>query len=84
MPRAKSPRTVKPKAESSAEKKVLQMPENSKGRNGFTPADLELEIRLRAYELYQQREPSVGSEQDDWLQAEREVLARHPEHSQTA
>jgi Protein of unknown function (DUF2934) len=84
MPRAKSPRTVKPKAESSAEKKVLQMPENGSGRNGFTPADLESEIRLRAYELYQQRGSNAGSEHEDWLQAEREVLARLQEHSQTA
>lgn len=84
MPKAKSPRTVKPKAESNAEKKVLQMPENGKGRNGFTPADLESEIRLRAYELYQQRGPSAGSEQEDWLRAEQEVLARHQVHSHTA
>jgi Protein of unknown function (DUF2934) len=83
MPRAKSPRTAKPKAE-TAEKKVLQMPENGNGRNGFTPADLESEIRLRAYELYQQREPNAGSEQEDWLRAEQEVLARHQVHSQTA
>lgn len=84
MPRAKSPRTSKPKAETNVEKKVLQMPDNGNGRNGFTPADLESKIRLRAYELYQQRGFNGGSEQEDWLQAEREVLARHPGHSQTA
>jgi hypothetical protein len=84
MPRAKSPRTAKPKAETNVEKRVLQMPDNGSGRNGFTPAELESEIRLRAYELYQQRGPNNGSEQEDWFQAEREVLARHQGHSQTA
>jgi hypothetical protein len=87
MPRGKSPRTSKPKAENGVERadsKVLQMPENGKGRNGFTPADLESEIRIRAYELYEQRGLNGGSEQEDWLRAEREVLARHPGHSQTA
>lgn len=91
MPRAKSPRTSKPKTENGvekADKKVLQMPDtgngNGNGRNGFVPADLEPEIRVRAYELYLQRGANGGSEQEDWLSAEREVLARHPAQSQTA
>lgn len=84
MPRAKSPRTAKSKAETNGEKKVLQMPDNGNGRNGFTPADLESEIRLRAYELYEQRGANGGTEQEDWLRAEQEVLARHPGHSQSA
>lgn len=83
MPRVKSPRTLKTKAESNVENRVLQMPENGNGHNGFTAVDLESEIRLRAYELYRQRGDG-GSEQDDWLRAEREVLARHKGHSQTA
>jgi hypothetical protein len=37
---------------------------------------LEPEIRLRAYELYQQRGCTPGHEDEDWLIAEREVLAR--------
>ena len=80
MPRAKSPRAAKPKAET----KVLQMPENGNGRNGFTASDLEPEIRLRAYELYQQRGNNPGSEKDDWFSAEREVIARHTGQSHTA
>ncbi len=31
------------------------------------------EIRLRAYEIYQRRGGHGGSEQEDWLQAEREL-----------
>ena len=79
MPRAKTPRTTKPKAE----KKVLEMPANGNG-NGFSPADLEPEIRLRAYQLYEQRGCTPGLDEQDWFAAEREVLARHASHSQTA
>jgi Protein of unknown function (DUF2934) len=35
---------------------------------------LEHEIRLRAYDLYQQRGRMDGQALDDWLQAEAEVL----------
>jgi hypothetical protein len=35
---------------------------------------LEERIRLRAYELYVERGNQSGSELDDWLQAEDEVL----------
>ncbi len=80
MPRAKSPRTVKPKAEN----KVLQMPENGNGHTTYSPRDLEAEIRLRAYELYQQRGSNAGSEKEDWLSAEREVLARYANQTHTA
>jgi hypothetical protein len=81
MPRAKSPRTTKPKAEN----KILQMPEtsNGNGHNGL-PADLESKIRLRAYEIYEQRGDVPGSEQQDWIEAEREVLARYTAKSHSA
>ena len=39
--------------------------------------DLEARIRVRAYEHYEQRGSQEGHELDDWLQAEREVLATH-------
>ena len=35
---------------------------------------LEEQIRRRAYELYVERGNASGSEPDDWLQAEREIL----------
>ncbi len=82
MPKAKNPRTPKPKAEKT-EVKVLQMPANGNG-NGFSPIDLETEIRIRAYELYEQRGSAPGNEVDDWFAAEREVLARHTQQTQTA
>ena len=38
---------------------------------------LEEQIRVRAYELYVQRGNESGSELDDWLQAESEILMAH-------
>jgi len=83
MPRAKSPRTPKPATKSVVENNVLQMPENGNAnsqngpsRNGSLPSELESAIRLRAYELYAQRGYIEGFEKEDWLTAEREVLAR--------
>ena len=82
MPRAKTPRTPKPKAEKT-ENKVLQMPETVAAANGnghshssHAPADIQSEIRLRAYELYESRGYADGGAEQDWIQAEREVLAR--------
>ena len=49
-------------------------------RPSMVPFSLEEEIRRRAYELYMQRSPSLGSETDDWLVAEREILDRYQEH----
>ena len=75
MARAKTSRASKPKAEN----KVLHMPEN--GGNG---AELELEIRLRAYEIYEQRGYTNGRAEQDWFDAEQEVQARHGKEQHTA
>ncbi|MBZ5512186.1 MAG: DUF2934 domain-containing protein [Acidobacteriia bacterium] len=40
------------------------------------PTQLEKQIRLRAYALYESRGCEVGHELDDWLQAEAEILGR--------
>ena len=78
MAKARSPRTTKPKAETT-EKKVLQMPETptATNGNGARPTeDVEAQIRLRAYELYQGRGYADGQAEEDWIQAEREVRSR--------
>lgn len=84
MAKAKTPRVAK----SRTSKNVLQMPENGTNGNGhgngFSPVDVETEIRLRAYEIYERRGSTPGDETEDWLSAEREILARHAQHSQTA
>ena len=36
--------------------------------------DLQEQVRKRAYEIYEQRAGSPGSEVEDWLQAESEIL----------
>lgn len=80
MPRAKSPRTT------STSKQVIPMPEVSSAaptirKNGgsavTTPIDLDAQIRQRAYEIYEERGCTPGNEQEDWVRAEREVLARY-------
>ena len=40
------------------------------------------EISRRAYERFQERGGSHGSDQDDWFEAEREVRNRQPQSSQ--
>ena len=46
-------------------------------RRSLQDARLEDEIRLRAYEIYLERNGSPGDEHQDWLTAEREIRARH-------
>jgi hypothetical protein len=93
MAKAKTPGTTKPSAKPKtkanmkmkAGKSLLQMPESGNGSGPqYSPADLEIEIRLRAYELYQQRGCTPGQQEQDWFAAEHEVLARHDHHKHTA
>ena len=79
MPKAKTPRP-----RTTPNKQVLTMPEvtsttrarkASSSTNSATTG-LEAQIRQRAYELYQERGCTPGQENEDWLRAEREVLAR--------
>jgi hypothetical protein len=48
------------------------------------PTDLEVEIRRRAYELYEQRGYTPGHENEEWLVAEQEILARFDPQHQSA
>jgi Protein of unknown function (DUF2934) len=87
MPKAKTPR-----ATPAPNKQVLTMPEAGSTplvRKTSSPAanpqslDLDAQIRQRAYELYQEHGSAPGHENQDWLQAEHEVLARQ-NHKQSA
>ncbi|MGH9550721.1 MAG: DUF2934 domain-containing protein [Terriglobales bacterium] len=40
-------------------------------------ANLEEEIRIRAYQLYEERGYMPGHEDEDWRVAEQEILGRH-------
>ena len=74
MPRAKTPRseTNHHKVVELASAKVSTV-----NRSQFRPEMLEEEIRQRAYQLYEQRGRTPGRESEDWLLAEREVVARY-------
>jgi hypothetical protein len=75
MAKAKTPRTT------PANKQVLTMPEAGsatlvrKSPANSSSSDLEVKIRERAYELYLERGSTPGHENEDWLTAEREILA---------
>jgi hypothetical protein len=54
---------------------------NSASQVNLVPINLEDEIRRRAYELYVQRGTAPGSEAEDWLTAEREIMQRYRKQS---
>jgi hypothetical protein len=87
MPRAKSTRTNgKAKAtspENGAAAAMAEVPPVAELKKHASPIpiNLEEEIRRRAYELYEQRGCKDGHQDDDWLVAEREVLARYQQQS---
>ena len=72
---------VTPQSRVAAEPKKFEL-RKTEPRKNVVPINLEDEIRRRAYELYQQREAGSGSEAEDWLAAEREVMQRY--HQQSA
>ncbi len=68
------------KPEARVETKMFEL-RKTDSRNNVVPINLEDEIRRRAYELYQQRDPWAGSEAEDWFNAEREILQRYRQQS---
>ena len=42
-------------------------------RAAESPADIQVQVRRRAFELYEQRGRADGHDLDDWLQAEAEL-----------
>jgi hypothetical protein len=45
---------------------------------------IEEEIRVRAYELYEERGRQHGLHNEDWVRAETEVLAKYKKNEKTA
>ncbi len=76
MATAKRARTSSKKA-----KAVAPAPVEAGNGNGASAFDLENAIRARAYELYEKRGRQDGLAQQDWFQAETEVLAQHGQGS---
>jgi hypothetical protein len=58
-------------------KRVMEV-QVSRAKQNFTEDANEVreKIRLRAYELYEQRGREEGHDFEDWLQAESEVLSK--------
>ncbi len=54
---------------------VTPLSENADIQNMQLDPNLQEQIRIRAYELYEQRGQEPGNELQDWLQAETEILA---------
>jgi Protein of unknown function (DUF2934) len=84
MAKAKTPST------NPTNKQVITMPEagsvplvRKTSPLSDSPVDVAAQIRERAYQLYQERGNTPGHENEDWLRAEREILARQ-NHQQTA
>jgi hypothetical protein len=85
MAKVKTPRTAET-ATKAKTKNLLQMPDGGNGNVNaqYSPADLEAEIRFRAYQLYEQRGCTPGQDEQDWFAAEREVLSRRDQDKRTA
>ena len=77
MARAKTPRTNGPSRKQVATMPEVRLAAEVKRNSSPIPIDLEGEIRRRAYELYEQRGCTPGRDNEDWLVAEREVVARY-------
>jgi hypothetical protein len=76
MPRAKTAKA--PKNGNARNMPALQVMATP---NGSSVGDLEEQIRQRAYELYEERGCTPGHEYEDWLVAERQVLAKQAKHA---
>jgi len=84
---AQTPAEIAPEARVTPEPRKLEVVKTEPRKNVVVPINrvpnnLEDEIRRRAYEIYQQRGPTSGSEAEDWLTAEREIKQRY--HQQSA
>jgi len=71
MAKAKSTRNTKKNGNST------EVPTSPEVRANVIPINLEEEIRRRAYQIFEERGAAPGSENEDWLRAEREILGRY-------
>jgi hypothetical protein len=75
-PVSTEPENIQPQSKVTPEPKKFELLK-TESRKNVVPINLEDEIRRRAYELYQRRDPATGSQAEDWLNAEREVMQRY-------
>ena len=55
---------------------TMPSPKPVEVRKSAPPANLEEQIRIRAYQLYEERGYTPGHQEEDWLVAEREIRTR--------
>ena len=67
-------RSIQPIKEYRSTQSPSSVPERSI-QSPTSPGDLQEAVRIRAYQIYEQRRGTAGgSEIEDWLQAEAEIL----------
>ena len=94
MAKAKTPRAAtngKKQTETILDTNVATMPQAApsiavaapeyKKHAAPIPINVEEEIRRRAYELYMERGCKPGQDHSDWIEAEREIMARYTQQS---
>jgi hypothetical protein len=64
-----------PEPETEAPSKPVSSSSRTSVDSTYSP-DLQEAIRQRAYEIYQQRGGKNGTDMEDWILAEREILDR--------
>jgi hypothetical protein len=67
--------STKPRKNSSTKLQAGSPDGDGTGEDAVGNSSRDEEIRRRAYEVYLERGEQSGTEQDDWLQAERELEA---------
>ncbi len=77
MAKVRTPRTNSKKNGSAGDFSAAAPAMAVEVKKNVVPINLDDEIRRRAYELYEERKGAPGNEQEDWLRAESEVLARY-------
>jgi hypothetical protein len=73
MARVKTPGNGSPSRKQVA---TMPAPKLVEAKKNSSTVNLEEKIRVRAYQLYEERGYTPGHEADDWLVAEREILGR--------
>ena len=79
MARAKTPGngTTSPKSVAvMPAPKTVEVHQKKSSSVNLSAVNLEEQIRVRAYQLYEERGYTPGHDAEDWLVAEREVLGR--------
>ena len=80
-----SPQPGPQQGHNSRRKQSATSPNSSASRRpSRLDAEIEAQIRQRAYELYQERDGAGGDPTDDWEQAKREVLSQKAKAATTS